>query len=50
MLIQSQASNVDIISDDVSLNLTSTVCDLERLIGVLETGRALRTEKDVIAL
>lgn len=50
MLIQSQASDVNIIVDDGPCNLTCTVCNLEELPRVLETRRRVGTKKDMITL
>jgi hypothetical protein len=50
MLSQIQASDADVVSDDVPRDLTGTVCDLELLSGGLETGRGVWTKKDVITL
>ena len=50
MFIQSQTSDVDIISDDIPLHLTRTICNLEGFSGVLETGGRLCAEKDVVTL
>lgn len=38
MFIQSQASDVDIIRDDIPLDFAGTVSNLEGLSGVLESG------------
>ena len=48
--IQGEASNDNVILDDVALDVASTIRDLERLVGVLERRRALRTEEGVVAL
>jgi len=50
MFIQSQTSDVDVISDDIPRHLTRTICNLEGLSGVLEGGRRFRAQKDVITL
>lgn len=50
MFIQSQTTDVEVISDDVSRNLAAAICDVEGLSGVLESGRGLRAKKNVIAL
>ena len=50
MGIQGEASNNNVILDDVALDVASTIRDLERLVRVLEGGRALGTEEGVVAL
>ena len=50
VFIQSQASDIDIITDDVPRDLARAVCNVEGLSGVLEAARRLLTKKDVITL
>ena len=50
MGIQGEASNDNIILDDIALDVAGTIRDLERLVGILERGRALGTEEGVVAL
>ena len=50
MGIQGEASNNNVILDDVALDVASTIRDLERLVRVLERRRALGTEEGVVAL
>jgi len=50
MFIQSQTSDVEIISDDVSLHRARTIFNIEGFSGVLKTGRRFWAEKDVVTL
>lgn len=48
--VQSQTSNCNVVGDDVTCNCSSTVSNLEGLVGVDESARALRTKEVVCSL
>lgn len=47
---ESKSGDTDVVVNDVSLNVSGTVGDRERLVGVNEARRGLRTEESVVAL
>ena len=48
--VESQASNVDVVGDDVTGNLSGAVGDLELLASVYERRRRLRAQECVVTL